>query len=172
MNRLLKIFTLFSMVVLISSICYATDNTPQREEIAEGVYRERNTVPYIIDTLYISEKVLEGDKELKHQEKIYVSEGKEIKEVKLLDVDSDGKNEYLVSMFSGGSGGFYDFAIVKDNNGKWDTIWEGSFAQPNIEINNNDGKISLKIEHFERIGEEPKQVTSIFEYEDGKIVKR
>ncbi|MBP5468001.1 MAG: hypothetical protein J6Z11_02000, partial [Candidatus Riflebacteria bacterium] len=112
-----------------------------------------------------------GDKEYKVFKNIFISEGNEIKEVKPLDVDSDGKIEYLVSVYTGGSGGFYDLAIIKEKeDGKWESIWEDSFSQPNITMGEN-GNSEIMIEHFEVINDVPQKVNSVISYENGKIVK-
>lgn len=165
MNRLLKFFVLLSMIFLLSNVCYSTEKAPEKVEIAKGVYLEHNLVPYIIDKLYLT---LNEKKEYKE---IFVSEGNKIEEVKPLDIDSDGNNEYLISMFTGGSGGFYDLTIIKEQDGKWASIWNDSMAQPSIQIENNEGKIAIKIEHYEIINDNPKKVTSVINYVNGKFIK-
>ena len=176
MNRFLKLFTLFSLFMMIlTNVCYATKPlpTPPGNQVAPGVYLEHKTEPYTIDSLYIvgQNKVTENFTSYFYK-KIYVSEGNEIKEVKPLDIDSDGKIEYLVSMFTGGSGGFYDLAIIKEKeNEEWGSIWQSSFAQPTIELVNKENKTSIKIEHYEIINDTPQKVTSVIDYEKGKFVK-
>lgn len=165
MNRLLKFFVLFSMIFLLTNICYSAEKDPEKVEITKGVYLEHNTEPYIIDKLFL---IASENKEYKE---IFVSEGNKIEEVKTLDIDSDGNNEYLISMFTGGSGGFYDLTIIKEQDGKWVSIWDDSMAQPSIEIENKKGKVSIKIEHFEVINDSPKKVTSVINYENGKFIK-
>ncbi len=171
MNKLLKLITLFSLIALFPNICFATNIPTPKEEIAKGVYVERHNIPEKVDKLFIKVTEKSGDKEYKVFKNIFISEGNEIKEVKSLDIDSDGKNEYLVSMYTGGSGGFYDLAIIKEKeDGKWESIWEDSFSQPNITMGEN-GNGEIMIEHFEVINDVPQKVNSVIFYENGKVVK-
>ena len=171
MKRLIKFFVLLSMVVLVSSIGYSTEKAPEKVEITNGVYLEHNTIPYPIDRLFVviaENDNVRGGKEYKE---IFKSEGNPIKQVLPLDIDSDGKSEYLVSMYTGGSGNFYDIAIIKEKEDKWASIWEGSFSSPEIQVTEQDGKYEVQIDTFVKITDNPQKTSILLNYENDAIVK-
>lgn len=169
MKKILKLFLLTFIIGLVSQNLYAqTAYKPLGQKIADGVYLIHTKGQ---DGFGSFDKIFTESKD-GNRTVIFNSEGRTIKEVRPYDFDSDGKNEYLISMDCGGSGGFYDVSIIKeDDQGKWSPLWENTFAQPNIEIKNNGGKITIKVEHFEKITDVPEKVTSTFIYLNGKVVK-
>ena len=159
MNRTFKFTLLVLFLSLLSFTAFAQESQriTETSKIAEGVILEHTYEKGSVgsfDKLFIE---VEGKKT-----EIFNSEGRKIKEVIPVDNNSDGKLEYIVSMDCGGSGGYYDIALIQPKEESWTTSWEDSFAQPKITINKKDKKNILVIEYFEIENDKPvKKVATV-----------
>ena len=55
---------------------------------------------------------------------LFASEGRAIEQVLEEDLDLDGEKELLIQMDLGGSGGFKEFTLLHNKDGKYTPIWE------------------------------------------------
>ncbi len=167
MKRLFKILTVVFLVIVSSAIfAQEAKMVIEKSQISEGVTLEHRYTPGEMgsfDSLIISK---EGKPAV-----IFNSEGRKIKEVFPLDTNTDGKLEYLVSMDCGGSGGYYDIAIIKEKEDKWISIWENTLPQPKINVQINDGKPCVQIEYVQRMNESMVNSTLKLTFDNESVIK-
>lgn len=145
MRKALSIITAL-LVFSLNLAIFAEENIPaktEKRQINENVYLIHNYTPGMMgsqDSLIISE----NNKELS----IFESEGRRIEEVFIKDFDKDGKTEYLVQMDCGGSGGYRDMSLLKQNaQNVFEPVWEESYAMPKVQIHERDGRDSIYIKY-------------------------
>ena len=156
MNRTVKltIFVLFISLLSFTEFAQESQKITETSKIAEGVTLEHTYEKGSVgsfDKLFIE---VDGNKT-----EIFNSEGRKIKEV----IPVDGKLGYIVSMDCGGSGGYYDIAIIEPKGDVWTTAWEDSFAQPKMTFKKEDNTSILVIEHFEIENDKPVKKVTMFD---------
>ncbi len=165
MNKFVRLVT-FIFVILLSSTIFAQEiSRIDISKVAEGVKLEHAYNPGDMgsfDKLFLDDE---------NATVIFKSEGRKIKEVFPFDIDSDGKNEYLISMDCGGSAAIYDLVIVKEKDGVWTSIWEDSFSMPEITLSNNKEKLSVRIKHYVFTANKPQKTEATLRFKDGAVIK-
>ena len=171
MNKLFNLIALVFIVMFSPTIFAQEATVVENSQISEGVKLVHGYTPGEMgsfDKLFIEVNSKSTE--------IFNSEGRKIKEVFPIDIDSDSKKEYLISMDCGGSGGYYDLTIIKEKDGSWVSIWEDSLVQPKVSIKQNDEKTTIRIESLEVVDNSPKKIVTLLNFrKDGiseKVVLR
>lgn len=105
---------------------------------------------------------------------LFASEGRAIEQVLEDDLDLDGQKELLIQMDLGGSGGFKEFALLQNKDGKYAQIWEETgFCAGNAMIadRDGDGRPNIYIEYANTEVKPTREETAIFTLENGEVKK-
>ncbi len=103
---------------------------------------------------------------------IFASEGRAIEQVLEDDLDLDDQKELLIQMDLGGSGAFKEFALLKNKDGKYETIWEETgfkAGDASIEDRDGDGRLNLYIEYVNSDVTPPKDEVAVFTLENDQL---
>jgi hypothetical protein len=133
-------------------------NTRKIDSLNSVIYRLNESIKLSED----SEKPKEVQTEIKQPEVILLVKNKEIslynfpsdelkdsKEVKYIDVNSDGTNEILIEYFTGGAHCCYEYSIFqKRDNGKYSILYEFSGGENSVKLKGN----KLTINFYEQLG--------------------
>lgn len=105
---------------------------------------------------------------------LFASEGRAIEQVLEEDLDLDGEKELLIQMDLGGSGGFKEFSLLHNKDGKYTQIWEETgFCAGNAMIadRDGDGRPNIYIEYADTEVKPTREETAIFTLENGEVKK-
>ena len=168
MNRTVKLtlFVLFLSLLSFTAFAQEPQKITETSKIAEGVILEHTYEKGSVgsfDKLFVN---VNGEKK-----EIFNSEGRKIKEViPVKNNNPDGKLDYVVSMDCGGSGGYYDIALLQPKGESWTTSWEDSFAQPKMKFEKKENKTILVIEHFEIENDKPVKKVTTFDFSTNMVL--
>lgn len=162
---------LLGLSITTSAIAQEEMSAPtERRQIIEGVVVNHNQAP---GTIFCQDSlIIVNDSK---EQSIFESEGRRIENVYIKDLDNDGNTEYLVQMDCGGSGGYRDMSLLKLNSeNTYKPVWEESYAMPEVDIKDRDGKSSVYIKYIKNPKEEKglKALVILSIDKEGKITTR
>jgi hypothetical protein len=130
-----KIDSLNSVIYRLNEIIHLSEDSEKIEEIKTE--NDKIEISLLVNNKVISLNNFPSE------------ELKDSKEVKYIDVNSDGTNEILIEYFTGGAHCCFEYSIFqKRDNGKYSIIYEFSGGENSVKLKGN----KLTINFYEQLG--------------------
>ena len=110
------------------------------------------------------------------EQQVFDSEGQQIIDLQAVDLDNNGTTEVLVTMDTGGSGGYIEYVLLTAQENSLKVVWEGEAfkdGKARLEDATGDGKKDVIISHLpseQVVKPDAKRLETVFQFVDGKVV--